>query len=40
MKPSDNLKARARKILDDVRVGVEHSLRAVNWALRILGEPV
>jgi hypothetical protein len=36
---SDQLKRRARLILDDVREGVNHSLQAVNWALRILGEP-
>lgn len=35
---SETLKARARRILDDVRQGVDHSLQAVNWALRVLGD--
>lgn len=36
---STSLKRRARRILDDIRDGMEnHSLQAVNWALRILGD--
>ena len=34
------LKLRAHAILDDVRAGISHPLEAVNWALRMLGEPV
>lgn len=33
-------KLRAHMILDDIRAGIHHSLSAINWALRTLGEPV
>lgn len=36
----NTLKRRAHAILDDVRAGVHHDRQAVNWALRVLGEPV
>lgn len=32
------MKRRANKILDDIREGIHHSAKAVNWALRVLGE--
>lgn len=35
---SAHLLARARRILDDVRDGIAHSVDVVNWALRISGE--
>lgn len=39
--PTNNpTKQRAHAILDDVRAGVFHDLKAINWALRVLGEPV
>lgn len=39
--PTTNpMKQRAHQVLDDVRAGVHHDLRAINWALRVLGEPV
>lgn len=39
--PTNNpMKQRAHQVLDDVRAGVHHDLKAVNWALRVLGEPV
>lgn len=34
------MKLRAHAILDDVRAGLYHSREAINWALRMLGEPV
>lgn len=34
------LQHRAASILDDIRAGIHHELRAINWALRMLGEPV
>lgn len=34
------LKRRAAVILDDLRAGIYHPPEAVNWALRMLGEPV
>jgi hypothetical protein len=39
--PTTNpIKRRAHAILDDVKAGIYHSLEAINWALRMLGEPV
>lgn len=35
---SDRLRSRAHRILDDVKYGKFHSLVAVNWALRVLGD--
>lgn len=29
---------RAHAVLDDVRVGIEHPIETVMWALRLLGE--
>lgn len=34
------MKQRAHMILDDVRAGIHHDRNAINWALRVLGEPV
>jgi hypothetical protein len=34
------MKLRAHAVLDDVRAGLYHSLQAIKWALRTLGEPV
>lgn len=34
------IKQRAHRILDEVRAGVSHDLKAINWALAVLGEPV
>ena len=35
------MKQRAHQLLDDVRAGINsHDLKAINWALRVLGEPV
>jgi hypothetical protein len=36
----NSVKLRAHMILDDVRAGIEHSMEAIVWALRTLGEPV
>jgi hypothetical protein len=36
----NRMKLRAHMILDDVRAGIDHSLAAIRWALRTLGEPV
>jgi hypothetical protein len=30
----------AHRILDEIRAGIWHSTRAVNWALAVLGEPI
>lgn len=40
LRNNNELKKRAHRILDDVRAGIHHDDRAVNWALAILGEPV
>jgi hypothetical protein len=38
---SDNaIKQRAHKILDEIKAGIYHDQKAVNWALAVLGEPV
>lgn len=37
---SELIKSRARRLLDEVRLGIGHSLQSINWALRALGEPV
>lgn len=38
---TDNaIKLRAHKILDEVKAGVYHDKKAIDWALAILGEPV
>lgn len=34
------IKKRAHKILDEVRAGIYHDQKIVDWALAILGEPV
>lgn len=34
------IKKRAHQILDDVRAGIQHDQKAVDWALAVLGEPV
>jgi hypothetical protein len=33
------IKLRAHKLLDEVKAGIHHDARAINWALAILGEP-
>lgn len=38
MSGAEALRQRARRILDDVRGGIYHSLQVVNWALRICGD--
>jgi hypothetical protein len=35
-----SVKRRAAAILDDLKAGINHSPEAINWALRMLGEPV
>jgi hypothetical protein len=38
---TDNaIKQRAHKILDEIKAGIYHDQKAVNWALAVLGEPV
>jgi hypothetical protein len=38
---NDNaIKQRAHKILDEIKAGIYHDQKAVNWALAVLGEPV
>lgn len=32
------MKLRAHALLDDVRNGIHHELRAITWALRMLGD--
>lgn len=34
------VKLRAHAVLDDVRAGIYHPREAIDWALRMLGEPV
>lgn len=34
------MKQRAHRILDEVRAGIYHDQKAINWALTVLGEPV
>ena len=37
---TDNaIKMRAHKILDEVKAGIHHDRKAIDWALAILGEP-
>jgi len=38
--PSNALKVRAHRLLDEVRAGIHHDDRAIAWALAVLGEPV
>ena len=40
LRNNNALKQRAHAILDEVRAGIHHDARAVNWALAMLGEPV
>ena len=40
LRTTNTLKQRAHRILDDLRAGIHHDARAVNWALAMLGEPV
>ena len=38
---TDNaIKQRAHKILDEVKAGILHDRKSINWALAVLGEPV
>lgn len=32
------MKLRAHAVLDDVRAGIFHDLKTINWALRVLGD--
>ncbi len=34
------LKLRAHRLLDEVKAGIHHDAKAVDWALAILGEPL
>jgi hypothetical protein len=36
----NTLKQRAHRLLDEVRAGIHHDAKAINWALAVLGEPV
>lgn len=37
--PTTNpLKVRAHRLLDEVRAGIHHDAKAINWALAILGD--
>lgn len=37
--PTKNvLKQRAHRLLDEVRAGIQHDPKAVNWALAVLGD--
>ena len=40
LRNQNTIKNRAHRILDEVRAGIQHDAKAVNWALAILGEPV
>ena len=40
LRNSNPVKLRAHRILDEVRAGIHHARRAVDWALAVLGEPV
>jgi len=40
LRTENAIKQRAHKILDEVRAGIHHDSKAVNWALAVLGEPV
>lgn len=36
----NTLKQRAHRLLDEVRAGIHHDAKSINWALAVLGEPV
>mgnify|MGYP001319081235 CR=1 FL=1 len=36
----DAFKQRAHRLLDEVKAGIKHDEKAINWALSVLGEPV
>lgn len=40
LRNQNQIKKRAHQILDDLKAGIHHDKRAINWALSILGEPV
>lgn len=40
LRNQNQIKKRAHQILDDVRAGIYHDQKAVDWALAVLGEPV
>ena len=40
LRTKNQMKLRAHAILDDIKAGIHHDHKAVDWALRILGEPV
>ena len=38
LRSTNQIKLRAHMILDDLLAGIHHDSKAVNWALRVLGE--
>lgn len=40
LRNKNQIKLRAHRILDEVRAGIQHDAKAVDWALAVLGEPV
>lgn len=40
LRNSNQIKQRAHMILDQVKAGIYHDQKAINWALAVLGEPV
>lgn len=40
LRSSNPMKARAHRLLDEVRAGIHHEPSAINWALAVLGEPI
>lgn len=40
LRTHNSLKQRAHRLLDEVRAGMYHDPKAINWALSILGEPI
>lgn len=40
LRNSNPIKKRAHMILDDLKAGIYHDAKAINWALRVLGEPI
>lgn len=40
LRTNNPLTKRAHRLLDEVRAGIHHDAKAIDWALAILGEPV
>lgn len=40
LRNQNTMKNRAHRLLDEVRAGIYHDAKAIDWALAILGEPV